>query len=145
MKYWETFLERRPFYENNYRSGEFVICAPASTPRCFNSFSFSCTHSSHTFSAKAMPVLKWHCNVGFWGIPSQHPADNNYNDSFSFIIEQTSLFVCVTAWGDLSVSKWRVFNYKHKQTTPRTYVLVYCNDGDTSTKIMLSSHKGLLG
>lgn len=141
MKYLEPFLENRPYCENNYHSDEFAIFAPASGPHCFNRFSLSCIHSH--FSTKARLMIKWHCNVGFWGIPSQHPPDNNYNDSFSFIIEQTSLFVCVLAWGDPSVSKWRVFNYKHKQTTPRTYVLVYCNDGDISMKIM-SSHKGLL-
>lgn len=84
-----------------------------------------------------MPVRTWHYNVGLWGIPSQHPSDNNYNDSFSTIIQQTSLFVCVLAWGDRSVSKWRVFNYEHKHTTPRTYVLVYSNEGDTSVKIVV--------
>lgn len=83
---------------------------------------------------KATHMIKWHTNVGFWGRP---PPDNNYNDSFSFIIEPTSVFVCVLVLGDQSVSKWRVFNYEHKQTTPRTYVLVYCNDGDTM-KIMSS-------
>ena len=41
--------------------------------------------------------------------------------------------------GDPSVSKWQIFNYKNKQTTPRTCVLVYCNEGDTSMKRMLSS------
>lgn len=102
----------------------------------------------HTHTAgsetKAMPMFTWLYNAGLRGTPSQHPSDNNYNDSFTFIIEQTSLFVCVLAWGGLSVTKWQVFNSKNKQTTPRTCVLVYCNEGDTSTKIMLSSYEGLL-
>lgn len=130
----QVFLEHRPCYQDDHCSGDMIFCIQCLLDTC-SPYVLFITLYNHIHTRSALNVNRCSTSRGriMWASEVFPPSRLTIITMIHLVLLYKRCFsLCVSAWGDQSVSKWGVSNYEHKQTTPHTCVLVCCNEGDTA-------------